>query len=139
MNRSGRIFIVTLGLLAAGAVFGALAGVVTLGIGAVLNGEFRALLDIGAFGVAAYFGAVLGAPLFPIAGWLLLRRVPLGRAVLGAVLGTVLGGIVGWMLRVGGDEVNGALIVGAIGFVLAALSLRAWGSVASSSSQQAAA
>jgi hypothetical protein len=122
--------VVTLALLAAGAAFGALAGVVTLAIAALVNGEFRALADIGAFGLAAYLGAILGAPLFPIVGWLLLRRVPLGHAVLGSVVGTVLGGIIGWMTRAGGDEVNGAVFVGAAGFLLAALCLRAWDSVA---------
>jgi hypothetical protein len=48
--------------------------------------ELRILVWAGAV------GGVLGAALGPAAAWLLLRRVPFGRAVLGATGGAVVGG-----------------------------------------------
>jgi hypothetical protein len=96
MTRSpARILAVILGLVAGGAVFGALAGAVALTLvmtllGWGLSGMYGDLLL-----EAARMGAVLGAVLFPTAGWTLLRRVPLGRALIGTFVGTVIGGILG--------------------------------------------
>jgi hypothetical protein len=62
-------------------------------------------------------GAVAGATLGPPAAWLLMRHVPLGRAVSGAALGalaaTVAGSVLG-LLAGWGD--NGLLIYPLLGF-----------------------
>jgi hypothetical protein len=87
-----RILAVTAGLCAGGAVFGALAGAVAVTV--VMMGllrEFDWSLPL----LAARMGAPLGAVLLPTAGWTVLRRVPLWRAVTGTFVGTVIGGILG--------------------------------------------
>ena len=62
--------------------------------------------------------------LLPLAGWLLMRRVPLGRAVLWTIVGTILGGLVGWFTPLGSDAVYRSLLSGLAGFALAVLLLR---------------
>ncbi|HEX2078115.1 MAG TPA: hypothetical protein VHG08_10415, partial [Longimicrobium sp.] len=91
--RALRIAAVTAGLMAAGAVFGAVAGVTTLAAWALKDGGFRDLAsDLGfVLGYGAFFGGVFGAVLGPLAAWLLMRHVPLGLAVGGTTLGTVAG------------------------------------------------
>jgi hypothetical protein len=42
-------------------------------------------------------------------------------------MGSVLGGIVGWIIPVGVDEVNRAIIGASIGYLLAVIGLRVWG------------
>jgi hypothetical protein len=135
MARTLRVLVVTLGLVSAGAIFGAVAGAVGLTIAALLTEGFRPIPIVGV-GFAAVFGAVIGAVAAPIAGWLLLRRVPLGRAVTWCVFGAVMGGVVGWTLgeaaalvlnplvpALGGAFGTGAF--GAItGFLIAAIVLR---------------
>lgn len=77
---AGRIFAVTLGLAVAGTVFGAVAGTLALGTSLVLSQQFDGFTKPLLFVVAATLGAILGAGCAPLAGWLLLRRLPLGRA-----------------------------------------------------------
>jgi hypothetical protein len=69
-------------------------------------------------------------------GWLLLRHVPLGKAVGWSTVGTIVGGVLGWTLavilhdatpwlRTGmGDEVKAALFGALVGFLVAVLVLR---------------
>jgi len=66
---------------------------------------------------------MLGAGCAPLAGWLLLRRVPLGRAFGGLTVGAIIGGVVGWFLPsfAHGD---GILITAALGFLCAAVLMR---------------
>ena len=118
-----RVFAVTAGLVVAGAVFGALAGVAALAISLLLTGEFRGRLLPEVFAIAAVLGAILGAVCAPIIGWLLLRHVPLGRAFSGLALGATVGGVAGWFLPqfAHGD---GILIVAAVGALGAAVVLR---------------
>ena len=114
-----RITIVTLSLAAVGALFGGLFGAVlgfVMGVvrrGQPVEGAAMAILTTGAG------GAALGAVLMPVSGWLLLRHVPLGRALGYATLGTMAGAAIGLAV---GDEwwLGGALI----GFTVAAIWLR---------------
>lgn len=122
MTRTGRILLVTLGLVGAGAVFGALAGALALAIGlSITDGLATATRSI-TLQLPAALGAVLGGLALPIAGWLVLRRVPLGRAVAGCVVGTVAGGAVVWTLQIGGFDTIYYSLAGAFaGFILACL------------------
>lgn len=129
MDRLARIIVVTLGLVGAGAGFGAAAAV--LGLGAVtavlslVGGRGDNLFFREAFVVAAETGAALGAVLGPAAGWLVLRSVPLGRAVAWTTLGTAVGAAAGSPLP------HGALLGAATGFGGACLWLRHRARVAS--------
>src|SRR5688500_3432744 len=108
--RARRIVIVTLSLGAVGALFGGLVGALigfVMGVvrrGQPVEGAAMAMLTTGAG------GAALGAVLMPVSGWLLLRHVPLGRALGYATLGTLTGAAIG--LLAAGDEwwLVGALI-----------------------------
>ncbi len=126
MSRTLRIIAVTAGLLGAGAVAGALAGVAALliamwvsGIGVMgtsLDGEMLAFV--------ALLGGLFGGVLLPATAWIFLRRVPLGLALLGTLLGTIVGGVLGWVVRLGTNEIQGGLIGAFAGFAIAALLLR---------------
>jgi len=120
----GRIVAVTIGLAVAGAAFGGIAGVLVLGTISVLTPGFEAFGEPLLFAVAATLGALLGAGCAPLAGWLLLRRVPLGRAFRGLTLGTIAGGVLGWFVPLPVDKVNRSLIAGALGFLCAAIIMR---------------
>jgi hypothetical protein len=127
MKRSpARILAVTAGLVAGGALFGALAGAVAITILAALLGwrggvSFLVL-------EAARKGAVLGAVLLPIAGWTLLRRVPLWRTLTGTIVGTVIGSLVGLVvLTVIAYPIGvfiGPVLGAIVGFLCAAIRLR---------------
>ena len=95
MTRRSRVLAGSIGLAAGGAIAGALAGVAVAALVATVVATSRAALDLGLLAIGAAFGAPLGAVLFPIAGWLLMRRVPLGRALLGTAGGTIAGGWLG--------------------------------------------
>jgi hypothetical protein len=99
MTRIGRILTVTLGLVLTGATCGAvIGGIIMLGwaIARVPGGSPLSIAAAFAFG--APFGAVIGAVIAPIASWTLLRRVPLGRAIVGAAIGTAIGAVVGGLI-----------------------------------------
>ncbi len=93
-----RVALVALGLIPAGAVAGALAG----GLGAMI--WVTAAQGLGAgpipliLGVAGVSGAILGAVILPVAGFTLLRYVPLGRALAETIVATALGGAIGVQL-----------------------------------------
>ena len=135
MGRPLRIFAVTLGLAVTGAVFGALAGVVAFALGLLISQGFLRPGDLDALPFAGGFGAIIGAIAAPAAGWLLLRRVPLGRAVAWSVLGAVTGAVAGWVLGGGfdagtngvrsfGDPFVNAVAGALLGFLIAAVVLR---------------
>jgi hypothetical protein len=122
MKRAGRIAVVTIGLVAAGIVFGALAGGIAFATVVVLTGE---RITIDAFWVGAVFGAPLGAVTAPLLSWLLLRHVPLGRMFLVCSVGTAIGGVVGWFATSDGGDIMLNPLVGAfVGCVIAAIALR---------------
>lgn len=119
----GRIVAVTIGLSLAGAIFGGIAGGIVLGIVLLVSEDFDRF-GTRIFLVAATLGAMLGAACAPVAGWLLLRRVPLGRAFGGLTIGTILGGVFGWFLPISMNKGDRSLIAGAVGFLCAAVWLR---------------
>ena len=81
-------------------------------------GGFEWSIDI-PFGMVfgGTFGAIVGGLGAPTLGWLLLRRVPLGRAILWTTLGTIAGTLLG--ILAADRPVTGALA----GFVLAPFTL----------------
>jgi len=96
MTKARRILAVTAGLAATGAVVGAVIGAATLFTYMVLSegiGAFRMSPMVLAFGGGV--GGVIGLVFAPVASWTLLRRVPLGRAIVTAAIGTVLGAFAG--------------------------------------------
>jgi hypothetical protein len=113
-----RVAAVTAGLVGAGAVFGAMAGALALGIAEGITAPGDGLDGIVFAGLVGGFLGGIGAPL---AGWLFLRRVPLGQLFMGSVMGTVLGGVVGWVLPFGSDEVGNGLLGAIAGFGFATL------------------
>jgi hypothetical protein len=119
-----RIVAVTLGLSAAGAVLGGLAGAGALGAALLISDGFALFSGLAILAVPAIIGAALGSVCAPLAGWLLLRRVPLGRAFGGLVLGTVFGGLFGWFLPVSFDIMNQPILTAAAGFLAAAIFMR---------------
>src|SRR5262245_28402711 len=128
MTRAGRIAVVTIGLISAGIILGALAGGSAFTIVGLLAGE---RMSTDAFGFGAIFGAPLGAVTAPLLSWLLLRRVPIGRMLLFCTIGTVIGGVIGWFATTAPENLLVNPIAGAfVGCTLAALvlSYRARGS-----------
>jgi hypothetical protein len=119
-----RILAVTAGLAVAGAVLGAVASVIAFLLAtAITEGPSLQLhLDVLAF--VAAFGAVCGIIAAPAGGWLLLRHVPLGKAILWSVMGTVVGGVVAWTASVGHDQIGIAVLGAVLGFLVAALLVR---------------
>ncbi|HYK09288.1 MAG TPA: hypothetical protein VEV39_00640 [Gemmatimonadales bacterium] len=120
----GRVALVTLGLSLAGTVFGGFAGAAAFGIAIVTHGGFH-LGDLVISVIPGIIGAGLGAVLAPLAGWALLRRVPLGRAFFGLTVGTILGGIAGFVTHdyLGGFFIQ-PVLAAAVGFCCAAVGLR---------------
>ncbi len=115
MNQKTRV---TLGLSAAGALFGGTAAA------AVFAGSILALsthaVDRRLLLITFAFGAVQGMVLAPLAAWLLMRHVPLGLAFGGTFVGAIVGGVAG---ATAGNDVW--IISGPVaGFALAAILLR---------------
>lgn len=124
MSRVARIALVTFALMPIGAMLGAVAGMVALGIAAQLTENiFLSLLSLGALQFAGVIGAVLGAVALPLTAWLLLRRVALGL-VFGVLLAaTIAGGIAGWILPLGDDDIQGGVQGAIAGYLVAAVAL----------------
>lgn len=121
MARLGRIVVVTIGLVGAGIVFGALAGGTAFALVGVLAG---ARISVELFWVGALFGAPLGAVTAPLLAWLLLRRIPLGRMFLVCSVGTAIGGVIGWFATsAGGDIILNSLGGAFTGCAIAAIAL----------------
>ena len=136
MGRLIRIVGVTTGLVITGAILGAASSAIALAIALALTEGSLSAADAATLGVAAYFGAIIGAVAAPTAAWLALRRVPLGRAVGWTTVGTVGGGVAGWVIgtllraRLGGplpllgDEVGFGTVGALISFAVATIVLR---------------
>ena len=123
MTRARRILAVTAGLSLTGAIVGTITGAIVAAtiIGVVTH---SAPLSLELLAIGAMFGAPLGAVLFPTAGWLLMRHVPLGKALLGTTIGTLAGGIAGWFLPIGSDPLARTITLGVVGFAIAVMLLR---------------
>jgi hypothetical protein len=115
-----RILNVTLILAAMGVIVGAVLGAALgLAVGIVRNGMPVFDAAAGVMLMSALAGAGLGAVLAPLTAWLLLRHVPIGRAMGFTALGTAAGAGVGLFLR----DVWW-LAMALLGFVLTAIWLR---------------
>jgi hypothetical protein len=121
MTKARRVLAVTAGLAATGALVGALIGGLTLlgviawnggGIGGIREAAFLFALGGGA-------GAAVGLVFAPVASWTLLRRVPLGRAILTAAAGTILGAVAGAQFLA-----FNPIISGVVGFIAGVSYLR---------------
>jgi len=122
MTHVSRIVAVTIGLVGAGLLFGAMAGGASFALVGILAGQE---IPIEALEIGAVFGAPLGAITAPLLSWLLLRHVPLGTMFLVCSVGTAIGGIVGWFATAAGGNIMVNPLVGAFaGCVLAAIALR---------------
>jgi len=112
---------VTLGLVGAGAAFGALAGGTALAVSLFITEH-----DTSGFGfiLGAIFGTPFGAVTGPVVALVLLRRVPLGRLFFGLASGTVLGGVVGWVTATNAVQALGGLAGAFVGCLAAGVMLR---------------
>ena len=90
-----RVTLVALGLVPAGAIAGAIAGALGAAVWIGVTEGLAHALSLGLWLVAGAVGALCGAVLLPLAGFTLLRRVPLGKVLLETILGTALGGAIG--------------------------------------------
>lgn len=119
-----RVLGVTAGLAVAGAVAGAaVADVVLAGALLVTQGPLAVVREPLGYLVGAAVGAACGILCGPIAAWTLLRRVPLGRAILEPSIGAAIGGALGlFFARPGGilSPLGGAVL----GLILSAIRLR---------------
>ena len=120
------MFLVTVGLAAAGALCGAVLGALAIGfIGLVQDGPGGFLDASVLMPGAAAFGATVGVVLAPLAGWILMRHVPLGRAVSQTAIGTLLGVGIGYVMGpIGRLGVFWPILLGVLGFIAAAVRLR---------------
>lgn len=118
-----RVAGVTAGLAVAGAVAGAaVADVVLAAALLVTQGPIAVFRDLFVYLVGGLVGGACGLICGPIAAWTLLRRVPLGRAILEPSIGAAIGGALGLFFARPGIF---SPIVGAIaGLLLAAIRLR---------------
>jgi hypothetical protein len=116
---------VTAVLAVAGAVIGAVCGALLMAVADVIHFGTASLRDPIAEGVAAEVGALLGGVLAPVASFLLMRHVPLWRAIAETTLGACAGALLGLLLgRVGKLEILWGLIGAVVGFLVAAVRLR---------------
>jgi hypothetical protein len=117
--RLTRILAVTAGLAATGALIGAILSPILLFGGLLVLGGPDALPPVGEIvPFAAAVGGVIGGILAPTAAWLLMRHVPLWRAIGETALGTSLGAAVGFFMF------PGPFVFAVLGFLAAALRLR---------------
>ncbi len=118
-----RVAGVTAGLAVAGAVAGAAVADVVLATALlVTQGPIAVFRDLFVYMVGGLVGGACGLLCGPIAAWTLLRRVPLGRAILEPSIGAAIGGALGLFFARPGIF---APIAGAIaGLLVAAIRLR---------------
>jgi drug/metabolite transporter (DMT)-like permease len=119
-----RKLFVTLGLSAGGTLVGGAAGALAFLIAAMASGIAIPFDALWIFAIPAALGAFLGFVLTPIASWMLLRRVPLGRAFPGLAVGTIAGGVLGGLFLHGPHGLEGTIVSAVLGFFVAAVVLR---------------
>lgn len=96
MISPARALSVTLALAIVGAVVGAL----TAGLALTLVGIvwLQSLIEWDMFVMALRFGAPIGAVAAPLISWLLMRRVPIWRAILHTAVGSMLVAVIAFPL-----------------------------------------
>ena len=119
-----RVLGVTAGLAAASAVAGAFVADAVLGVAILVSqGPIAALKDPFLYAIGGAVGAACGFFCGPIAAWTMLRKVPIGRAILEPSIAAAIGGGLGLMLldtRGIWGPIGGAVA----GLLLAAIRLR---------------
>ena len=119
-----RVVGVTAGLAVASAVAGSVVADVVLAAALVVSqGPVAALRDPFVYMVGGAVGAACGLVCGPIAAWTMLRKVPIGRAILEPSIAAAIGGALGlFFARPGGifAPIGGAIA----GLLLAAIRLR---------------
>lgn len=113
-----RMLLITAALAVAGATFGGVAGA-TFGLILQLMSPAPGM-DVFALMFLGTLGAIYGFVLGPIGAWVVMREVPLGRAVVGTTVGAVAGGMVALLPGLGWS----IFIAPAVGFFVAANLLR---------------
>jgi hypothetical protein len=135
-----RLALITLGLAACGAVAGAACAIIAVSVALITHS--RGALQSGfapppLLLVTAVVGAAIGTVAAPALSFAVLRRVPLGRAILVTAIGTIAGAVIGELvapLNPYDADLTPGLIRGAlIGFTAAGLILRLTVSDSSSS------
>lgn len=130
MSRSKRIIEVTAGLAVTGAVVGAVCAIGIILVLNAINGGIAGLFSAdGAvfLAVVAFVGALFGLVAAPLLSWGLLRRVPLGKAILATGLGTMTGAVAGETFYPMNPYVGGvpAVILGGFaGFIVGGIVVR---------------
>ena len=119
-----RVIGVTAGLAAASAVAGAVVANTVLGVALLIsNGPLAVFKDPFIYAIGGAIGAGCGFFCGPIAAWTMLRKVPLGRAILEPSIAAAIGGALGLLLlpqRGIWGPIGGAVA----GLLLAAIRLR---------------
>src|SRR5690242_19134315 len=124
VNRLSRIVDVTAGLAVAGAVGGAVSGALIAALLMVIRAGFATFFSLGtlvALGAAAVVGTLIGLVAGPLLSWGILRRVPLGKALLATAIGTVSGAVLGELVWPSNPHMIGlprAFLGGFVGFVV---------------------
>lgn len=127
-----RAVAITLGLSVAGALTGAVSGVLAVEAAVLL--VMHAWPAPAVVAASSIIGTVFGAVVAPVLSWSALRTVPLGRAILGVAAGAGLGGAIGIFFGIGSiiphiplalhlPPVPHGLVGAALGAILAALYL----------------
>lgn len=93
MILNSRTVTITLGLILAGAVAGAAAGLFAIEVAVLVY--LRSFAPLPIAGVSSAIGVVCGGIVAPVLACSVLRRVPLGRAIAGIAVGSGIGGAVG--------------------------------------------
>jgi len=124
VNRLTRIVDVTAGLAVAGAVGGAVSGVLIVAAVRVIEAGITGFFGLDALvplGAAAAVGTLIGLVAAPLLSWGILRRVPLGKALLATAIGTVSGAVLGELVWPSNPHMIGlprAFLGGFVGFVV---------------------
>jgi predicted acyltransferase len=128
MNR--RVLIVLAGLVVVGAIAGGLCALLAINLSLLLEGPYDGPIRLDAVSLkfgAFVMGAALGAVLTPLASFLFLRKVPLGRAIAACAFGTMLGAVAGdriWGFNPYDADLTPGVVQGAfLGFLVTNLAL----------------
>ena len=127
MSGVRRRVVVTAILALFGFLSGAMLGAVVMAANLVIATGQLLRWDAGlAIAGSAVLSGTLGAVLGPAGGWLLLRHVPLGRAIACTALGTLAGAVLGFALQryLPASVPWPPLTLGVLGFLVAAICLR---------------
>jgi len=129
-NRLARIVAITAGLGATGAVVGGCCAAIAVTVISIVETKSAFIFSVEFFrllGIVALAGAMTGIVGAPALAWGLLRRVPLGRAIVVTAIATIAGAILGEMFfpfNPYWNVIPGVIVCGWLGFLLAGVALR---------------